>query len=476
MDIQSIRFLQKGLICAQRLRMVNRGRDNKLGLEHMLQRTEETDAALIDRLQRGAFNYFPKHYNPDNGLVADTSVAGVPCSIAAVGFALSSYTVAVERGWMERPDAVQRTIKTLCFFADGHQGRERHSIGYHGFFYHFLHMDTGHRAWNSELSTIDTTLLVAGILTSAAYFDRDDEAETEIRRLATLIYERIDWHWALNKGQTLCMGWKPGSGFLRWRWQGYDEAVLLYMLALASPTHPIPQSSYDAFTSSYSWMLFGDQAYLYAGPLFIHLFSHAWIDFRGIQDRPMAKQNWDYFRNTQTCIAVQRDYAERNPGHFVGYNKDVWGLSASDGPPPTRNMRGGRRPRVLGYAARGAPLGPDDGTLAPWAALACLPYDRQASLGGLRALLSTYPALLYDDRFPGGFNPTVKTARPEGWVDDRCVGIDQGLLVMSIENERSDFIWSLMRQSPVIRAGLRRAGFTGGWLDASINDAERKTA
>jgi hypothetical protein len=442
----------------------------------MLTRTEETDAALIDRLQQAAFNYFPKHSNPETGLVADTSVSGVPCSIAAVGFALSSYTVAVERGWMTRDAAIRLTTTTLCFFANGHQGRERHAIGYKGFFYHFLHMDTGHRAWNSELSTIDTTLLVAGVLTAAAYFDGDDAAETEIRRLATLIYERIDWHWALNKGETICMGWKPGSGFLRWRWQGYDEAVLLYTLALASPTHPIPQSSYDAFTSSYQWMLFGEQCYLYAGPLFIHLFSHAWIDFRGIRDKPMAARDWDYFRNTQVCIEVQRDYAIRNPGHFIGYSKDVWGLSASDGPPPTRSRHGDRRPNVLGYAARGAPLGPDDGTLAPWSALASLPYDREAALSGTRALLSAYPGMLYEDRFPGGFNPSIKTARPEGWVDDRCVGIDQGLLVITIENDRSDFIWSLMRKSEVIRTGLQRAGFTGGWLEVDAQDRERRIA
>ncbi len=442
----------------------------------MLQRTEETDAALVDRLQHAAFNYFLKHTNPDNGLVADTSVANVPCSIAAVGFALSSYTVAVERGWMTRADAISRTTTTLCFFANGHQGRERHAIGYKGFFYHFLHMDTGHRAWNSELSTIDTTLLVSGVLTAASYFDGDDEAETEIRRMATLIYERIDWHWALNKGETICMGWKPSSGFLRWRWQGYDEAVLLYTLALASPTHPIPQSSYDAFTSSYSWMLFGDQCYLYAGPFFIHLFSHAWIDFRGIRDKPMAARDSDYFRNTQICIEVQRDYAERNPGHFIGYSRDVWGLSASDGPPPSRSRHGDRRPSVLGYAARGAPLGPDDGTLAPWCALAALPYNREAAISGTRALLQAYPDLCYEGRFPGGFNPSVKTAEPEGWVDDRCVGIDQGLLVMSIENDRSDFIWSLMRKSDVIRTGLERAGFTGGWLENETEDAERRFA
>ncbi|MBY5408649.1 hypothetical protein HFO98_09215 [Rhizobium leguminosarum] len=432
----------------------------------MLQRIEDIDAALVDRLQHSAFKYFLKYSNPENGLVADTSIGGVPCSIAAVGFALSSYPVGVERLWISREEAAERTVNTLRFFAEARQGEERHATGHRGFFYHFLHMDTGHRAWNSELSTIDTALLVAGILTAAQYFNReDDETETEIRQLATFIYERVDWRWALNKGDTIAMGWKPSSGFLRWRYHGFDEAIILYTLALASPTHPIPQSCYDAFTSSYSWMLHGEQSYLYAGPLFIHLFSHAWIDFRTIQDRPMAERNWDYFRNTQVMINVQRDYAERNPGQFVGYNRNIWGLSASDGPPPTRRMRGGRQPKVLGYAARGAPLGPDDGTIAPWAALACLPYDRQAALDGTKALLTTYPNLLLEGGFPGGFNPTVKTKRPEGWVDDRTVGIDQGLVVMTIENDRSDFIWKLMRQSPVIRLGLERAGFTGGWLE-----------
>ncbi|MBY5350082.1 glucoamylase family protein [Rhizobium leguminosarum] len=432
----------------------------------MLQRIEDIDAALVDRLQHSAFNYFLKYTNPENGLVADTSIGGVPCSIAAVGFALSSYPVGVERLWISREEAAERTVNTLRFFAEARQGEERHATGHRGFFYHFLHMDTGHRAWNSELSTIDTALLVAGILTAAQYFNRqDDETETEIRELATFIYERVDWRWALNKGDTIAMGWKPASGFLRWRYHGFDEAIILYTLALASPTHPIPQSCYDAFTSSYSWMLHGEQSYLYAGPLFIHLFSHAWIDFRTIQDKPMAERNWDYFRNTQVMINVQRDYAERNPGQFVGYNRNIWGLSASDGPPPTRRMRGGRQPKVLGYAARGAPLGPDDGTIAPWAALACLPYDRQAALDGTKALLTTYPNLLLEGGFPGGFNPTVKTKRPEGWVDDRTVGIDQGLVVMTIENDRSDFIWKLMRQSPVIRLGLERAGFTGGWLE-----------
>ncbi|MEZ2129954.1 MULTISPECIES: glucoamylase family protein [unclassified Sinorhizobium] len=440
----------------------------------MLQRHDDEDVALVDRLQRAAFEYFLNFTNPENGLVADTSIGGSHCSIAAVGFALSSYPVAVERGWVDRQFAVERVLTTLRFFAESRQGRERHATGHRGFYYHFLHMDTGHRAWNSELSTIDSALLFAGMLTAAAYFTESDEAETEIRTLAAMLYERADWRWALNKGKTVSMGWKPGSGFLRWRWQGYDEAIILYVLALASPAHAIPEESYAAFTESYSWMLFRDQPYLYAGPLFIHLFSHAWIDFRQIQDGPMVQRNHDYFRNTQIAIEVQRDYAERNPARFIGYSRDIWGLTASDGPPPVRRLRGGRRSNFLSYAARGAPLGPDDGTIAPWAPLACLPFDRAAALDGLKAILSTYPNLLYEDRFPGGFNPTVKSAKPEGWVDDRCVAIDQGLLVMMIENARTDFIWSLMRQSPVIKQGLERAGFTGGWLEEAV--AERKRA
>lgn len=442
----------------------------------MLQRNNETetetDDALIDRLQRAAFDYFLRYTNIENGLVADTSIKTSHCSIAAVGFALSSYPVAVERGWIERAAAAERVLTTLVFFAESRQGQERHATGYRGFYYHFLDMKHGHRAWNSELSLIDSALLILGVLTAAAYFTGDDDAEKEIRELATMLYERMDWRWALNRGQTLTMGWKPGGGFLRWRWQGYDEAILLYTLAMASPTHSIPASSYDAFASTYTWMMFKEKPFLYAGPLFIHLFSHAWIDFRGIRDRYMAEKESDYFTNTQMAIEVQRDYTERNPGHFVGYNSNVWGLSACDGPTPSggRHSRN-HRPKVLGYAARGAPLGPDDGTIAPWAPLACLPFDRKAALDGTKAILATYPNLLLDERFPGGFNPTVEGKGPEGWVDDRSVAIDQGILVMMIENERTGLIWNLMRQSPILRKGLEHAGFTGGWLDEPSSDA-----
>lgn len=430
----------------------------------MLQRYDDTDAALIDRLHRVAFDYFLTLTNPENGLVADTSRPGSPCSIAATGFALSTYPVAVERGWIGRDMAAQRVLAALRFFSDSEQSRERHATGHRGFYYHFLDMKTGQRVWNCELSLIDSALLFAGMLTSAAYFTGDAPDEQEIRSLTTSLYERADWHWALNKGETLVMGWKPGGGFLRHRWEGYSEALILYVLALASPTHPIPAKSYEAFAAKFDWMTFDGKPYLYAGPLFIHLFSHAWIDFREIRDHCVAARDTDYFRNTEIAIAVHRDYAARNPGHFKGYSADIWGLTACDGPGGRRRLHDGRRQNFMGYRARGAPFGPDDGTMAPWAPLACLPFDRAAALGGTRAILETYPGLLTDDRFPGSFNPSFKSADPEGWVDDRCVGLDHGLLVMSIENDRSGLVWSLMRQSPIIRLGLERAGFSGGWL------------
>jgi hypothetical protein len=432
----------------------------------MLQRSEETDEALVDRLQKSAFTYFLRHTNRDNGLVADTSIKGSHCSIAAVGFALSSYPVAIERGWIDRAEAAEIILTTLNFFADSDQGEERAATGHRGFYYHFLDMKTGNRAWNSELSLIDTAIMFMGVLTVAAYFDRDEPDDVEIRDLAKMLYERADWRWALNKGDTLTMGWKPGGGFLRWRYQGYDEAILLYALAMGSPTHPIPAKSYDAFASTYTWMMVEEKPFLYAGPLFIHLFSHAWIDFRDIRDKAMTEKGSDYFQNTQIAIEAQRHYADRNPNKFSGYGRDCWGLTACDGPNQTggKHSRPGRR-KVLGYAARGAPFGPDDGTIAPWAPLACLPFDRDAALSGTRAMLATYPNLLLDGCFIGGFNPTINGKGPDGWVDDRSVAIDQGLLVMMIENDRTGLIWKLLRESPAIRKGLEKAGFKGGWLE-----------
>lgn len=424
----------------------------------------DTDTVLLDRFQQAAFGYFLQYANPDNGLIADTSLPGAPSSIAATGFGLSAYPVGVERGWMSRPDAASRTLVTLRFFAQSPQSRDKSATGYKGLYYHFLDMKTGQRTWRSELSLIDSALLIAGVLTAAAYFNKENELEAEIRACAAMLYARANWAWAVDGKSALWLGWKPRSGFLPYRWEAYSEAIILYVLALASPSYPIGKESYYAFAEKFDWMTVKGKPFLYAGPLFIHLFSHAWIDFRGIRDAAVAAKDTDYFENTRRAVAVQRDYAISNPGRFAGYGPDLWGLTSCDGPLRPRRQQDGRHQEFSGYAARGAPLGPDDGTIAPWAPLACLSFEPKAAISATRHIVSTYPAVIEEGRFIGSFNPSAPGKAPEGWLNNRSVGLDQGILVMMIENHRSGLIWNLMRESPVIRRGLRRAGFSGGWL------------
>ncbi|TPO08746.1 hypothetical protein FJ987_23235 [Mesorhizobium sp. CU2] len=419
---------------------------------------------LLSDIQRLSFDYFLKEANPVNGLVPDRNTAASPASIAAVGFALSSYPVGVERGFMSRAAAVERTLATLRFFWNAPQGTEPDATGYKGFYYHFLDMRSGRRVWNCELSTIDTALLLAGVLAAGAYFDADDELELEIRRLADALYRRADWRWAQNGGATVTHGWRPEKGFLRYRWEGYDEALILYMLGLGSPSFPLPPESYAAWLSSYKWKRIYGRELVYAGPLFIHQFSHIWIDFRGIRDAFMQKVGSDYFENSRQATFLQRDYAMRNPRGFVGYGENCWGITASAGPGPQQNRAGGRR--FFTYLARGAPFGPDDGTLSPWAAVASLPFAPEIVLPTLRYF---HEIDLHDGNpygFTASFNPTVADAggRPCGWMSPDHVGINQGPIALMIENYRSDFLWRLMRGVPAILTGLRRAGFSGGWL------------
>lgn len=422
---------------------------------------------MLEHLQWETFEYFLKETNPANGLVADKTRADWPASIAATGLALAAYPIGVERGFCAREEAVARTLTTLRFFWHSPQGEEPDATGYRGFYYHFLDMQTGRRAWNCELSTVDSTFLLAGALTAAAYFQQDSEDEQEIRALADKLYARADWQWAQNGGATLTHGWRPESGFIQYRWEGYDEALLLYVLGLGSPTRPLPEESYAAWLSSYKWKKIYDYEVLYAGPLFIHQLSHIWIDFRGIRDAFMRARGLDYFENSRRATYIQQQYAIRNPHEFAHYGEHCWGITASDGPGPQTLKVDGIERVFFDYLARGAPYGPDDGTVAPWAVVASLPFAPEIVLPTIHHFINEIDL---DKAFSYGFKATFNPTYPEksgseyGWVSPYNFGLNQGPIVLMIENYRSGLLWRLMRQCPYIVRGLRRAGFTGGWL------------
>jgi len=424
-----------------------------------------TNESLV-RLERDTFSYFADEMNLKNGLVPDSTKQGAPCSIAVVGFALTTYPIAVERGYITRKEAIKRCLFNLRFFHDRPQGTGPDAIGYKGFYYHFLDMKTGRRVWNSEASTIDTTYLLAGALTSAMFFDRDTKEEHEIRRLAEALYTRADWHWAQNGGLTVTHVWKPETGFIKYRWTGYSEALILYVLGLASPTFPHPEDSYHAWTRTYKWKKLYGHEFLYGGPLFMHHLSHLWIDFRGIQDEYMSGKAIDYFENSRRAIYAQQVYAMRNPKKLVGYDRYCWGITASDGPGPVVRKIKGRKFRFYDYIARSIPNGPDDGTLAPWAVAGSLPFAPEVVLPSLKRINQDYPEMTSKYGFKCSYNPTFTSGKRKGkgWVSQGYYGLDQGPIVMMIENYRSGLLWRLMRRCPYVVKGLRRAGFRGGWL------------
>jgi len=425
-----------------------------------------TDEELA-KLERDTFRYFADETNLENGLVRDKTSSGSPASIAVVGFALTAYPIAVERKYLTRREAVKRTLTTLRFFHDAPHGKEPDATGYKGFYYHFLDMKTGRRVWKCELSTIDTTYLIAGALTAACYFDRDTKSEREIRTLAESLYARVDWQWAQNRGLTVTHGWKPETGFIKYRWTGYSEALILYVLGLASPTFPLPPESYDAWTRTYKWKKLYGHEFLYAGPLFIHHLSHMWIDFRGIQDEYMTGKAINYFENSRRAIYAQQAYAMRNPKKYAGYGRFSWGITASDGPGPVIRRINGRRIRFYSYIARSFPYGPDDGTLAPWAVAASLPFAPEVVLPSLHRLNEEYPEITNQYGFKCSYNSTFTSGNSKGWISKGYYGLDQGPIIMMIENYRTGLIWRLMRRSSYIVNGLRRAAFRGGWLGRS---------
>lgn len=434
------------------------------------------DQAFLDSLQRDTFRYFWETTNPANGLVPDRAPSNSFASIAAVGFGLTSYLVGIERGYVTRAQAAERTLNTLRFFANAPQSDKATGVaGYKGFFYHFLDMKTGERFKTVELSTIDTALLLGGILSAQSYFDQNNATETEIRQLADQIYGRVDWTWIQNHNGPasrpfVSMGWHPESGFIKSDWTGYNEAMLLYVLALGSPTHAVGTDVWPAWTKSYPWATFYEQTHVNFDPLFGHQYSHVWIDFRGIKDEYMRGKGIDYFENSRRATYANRAYCMANPAKWQDYGPTIWGLTACDGPSDT--LVSGRQ--FFSYRARGAASTQivDDGTIAPTAAGGSMAFAPEICVPALRAMKTKYGSKLYGEYgFRDAFNPTYRyPARVSngstagGWFDVDYLGIDQGPILLMAENLRSGFVWKLMQKNPHIRRGLVKAGFTGGWL------------
>jgi hypothetical protein len=432
--------------------------------------SDPAEQAYLQGLQRASFGYFLHEMDSGTGLVRDSTHVGSPSSTAAVGLALTAYVVGCERGFMSREEALARTLTTLRFLRNSPQGREPDAAGDRGFYYHFLSMESGRRVWNCELSTVDTAFLIAGALCAAAYFEGTGRDETAIRAIADELYRRIDWAWATGGDGTIAHGWTPEKGFLPHRWRGYSEATLLYLLALGSPTHAIAPRGYAAAVSSYRWKKLYGLEYVQAGPLFVHQLSHVWVDFRGIRDSFMRARGIDYFENSRRATLAQQRYAMRNPRKFAGYGELCWGLTASEGPGPATMRVGGIERRFFDYVARGVPYGPDDGTLAPWAVVASLSFAPEIVLPTIRSIDAMGIGKNSPYGFEATFNPTFpsSTGDPGGWVSPRNFGLNNGPIVVMIENYRSGLIWNTMKKCPYVVRGLRRAGFRGGWLQQIV--------
>ena len=438
---------------------------------------------FFEDLQKRTFNFFWETAEPGTGLVPDRWPNPPFASIAASGFALNSYAIGAERGWVTRAEARTRVLTTLKFLWSLPQGPEADSTaGYHGFFYHFLNFKTGLRYGGSELSTVDTALFMAGVLFVGGYFDGDHPDEVAIRKLAEDLYSRVNWPWTIEHVPDIRMGWSPEKQFKFHDWRGYNEGMIVYVLALGSPTHPAAPGTWVSFTSNYyqHWGTIEGLTHLTFGPMFGHQYSAIWIDYRGIKDEFMWPQGIDYFENSRRATLAQRAYAIRNPMDWRGYGPNIWGLTACDGPGDYKLPYLGQTRQFRSYSARGVSLDPeetfDDGTIAPTAAIASLPFAPEIVVPAAREMHKRYGSHIYGKYgFVDAFNPSFeydnvplrhgKRVRGMGWVASDYLGIDQGAIVAMIENYRSELIWSVMRRNPYVRNGLQRAGFEGGWLD-----------
>jgi hypothetical protein len=391
------------------------------------------DEVFIEDLQRRSFQYFWEQADPNTGLVPDRArMDRAPlaeshqnvASTAATGFSLTAICIAAERKWITSQQARERTRNTLHFFADK-------AFQQRGWFYHWLDAKTGERRWNSEVSSIDTALLLAGVLTARQYFHND----REIVALANKIYDRVDFKWMLNGDPYLLShGWKPETGFLKPRWDTYSEDTILYLLAIGSTTHPIPSAS---------WYAFWRDRYRYEGhsyfttisvPIFMHQYSHAWIDFRN--RREVKGDRIDYFENSISATLAHRAFCINLSGEFREFGPNVWGITASDS--------------AKGYLAWGGPPRDPaiDGTLVPSAAGGSLMFTPEVSVAALRTMREKYGDRIYGVYgFVDAFNPHTD------WIDSDVIGINVGIILLSAENMRTGNVWQwFMRNREIPRA------------------------
>lgn len=437
---------------------------------------------FYEAIEQRTFRFFWERVNRRNGLVPDRWPTPSFSSIAAVGFALPAYAIGVERGWCSRAEARDLTLATLRFFWSAPQGPEPSGTsGHAGFFYHFLDMETGTRYRQVELSSVDTTILLMGVLFARNYFDRADAGERELRAIAASLYNRADWNFFRGDGRAaISMGWHPESGLIERNWVGYNEAMFVNILALGSTTHPAPANLWSQWTAPYPrfWQGSGATKRLAFAPLFGHQYSHVFIDFRGIFDAPMRAARFDYFENSRRATHANRAYCIANPMGWRGYSDRIWGLTACDGPGGFELVHDGQKRTFFGYSARGPidePDGRDDGTIAPTAALGSLPFAPEIIIPCAEAMLREHGDRIFGRYgFLDSFNPSFTYVKPKsesgtvdakaGWVARDYLGIDQGPILLQAANYRDDFVWRFTRRDPAIRRGLRRAGFTGGWL------------
>ncbi|MGH7995224.1 MAG: glucoamylase family protein [Opitutaceae bacterium] len=388
------------------------------------------DLRLLDGIEQGALRYFIEHSDPHTGLAQDRAPAnGSPgdaaASISATGFALTAFCIGAHRGWLQPGEAKARIERTLRFAADEMPNQ-------HGWFYHFVDPRTGRRAYDSEISTIDTALFLQGAVFAREYL-RDPAADAYVRR----IYRRIDWRWALNGGLTLSHGWLPETGFIPYRWDSYSELMGMYLLGLGAPSRPLPAECWRAWKRR-PLERFDGQTFIQCGPLFTHQYAQAWFYFRGRHDAFA-----DYWQNSVDATLDQRAWSAAQHARFHHWSKNLWGLTASDG--------------EHGYMAWGTP-GPEpdesDGTLVPCAPAGSLPFAPRDCLTSLHDMLKTGgPGVWGRYGFVDSFNPET------GWVDPDVIGIDQGISMIMAENLRSGLVWRTFMEAPEVRRAMKIAGF-----------------